>query len=330
MRRAFVMGSNGPANLSPLRYARRDAKRIGRSLRSPSCGFEIIEPGPRESISAVRQQLYTVVEACSGQDTFICYFSGHGFLEKGALFLLWRNTQLDRLLSTALPVSDIMYALRYCKAQNKLLILDCCHAGAVVNMTGLRDGAGTSVKDLEISPENHLVLMASDRLEKARELDEIQGGFLTTNICAALAEKLSQADKDGDNRISIHDLKQWLEERAKAHNRQFPDRTVPYPYLFGQQKGDFFLTIGASDWVPYELPWPDGSTMVVLPIRPTDGYALLIGKHPITNAQYRRFVEEGRGREPSGEHFIDSRWQGSFYPWREVEFSDPEQPVVCV
>jgi formylglycine-generating enzyme required for sulfatase activity len=199
-------------------------------------------------------------------------------------------------------------------------------------MTGFKDGSGTAVRDLEITPDNHLILMASDRLEKARELEILGGSFLTANVCTALSTKLEEADKDGDSRLSVQELKLWLDECAKEHNKKYPALSVPYPYLFGQQKGGFFLTLGNSPWEPYEIPFPDGSTMVVLPSKDEYGRALLVSKYPVTNKQYRDFVNEARGKvsEPVGEHFIDGRWQGSFYPWRHPEFEDPEKPVVCV
>src|SRR5438046_494814 len=40
-----------------------------------------------------------------------------------------------------------------------------------------------------------------------------------------------------------------------------------------------------------DLLWPDGSILVLVPVHLGDGNALCLGKHPVTNAQYRRFVE---------------------------------------
>jgi hypothetical protein len=258
MRRAFVMGSNGPADLSPLRFACDDATRITACLSTPQCGFEVVNPEPGADTSDVRHGIYSLADACTADDTLLCYFSGHGVLEKGSLFLLWDSTRRDRLLSTALAASDVMQALKHCKAHSKLLILDCCHAGAVVNMTGLKDGSETRIEDTEIQPENHLVLMASDRLEKAREIEELRGSFLTTHICTALSERINEADQDRDNRISIEDLEKWLSQQARRHNVRFPDRTVPVPYTFGQRRGEFFLARNPNPAAgPEPLPPPD-------------------------------------------------------------------------
>lgn len=86
------------------------------------------------------------------------------------------KTEISRLGTTSIPISDVLQAFQYCQAHNKLLVLDCCHAGAAVNATGLRSPTEEPVKEI-IHPDNHLVLMASDRFEKARELDTLKGVF---------------------------------------------------------------------------------------------------------------------------------------------------------
>ncbi|MBP1468913.1 SUMF1/EgtB/PvdO family nonheme iron enzyme [Candidatus Chloroploca sp. M-50] len=332
MRRAIVMGSNGPAWANQLKFAQTDALRIADVFSGFRCNFTVnrIDPDTYTDVWNVREQVFKLAEECADEDTFICYFSGHGVVEKGELFLLWGNSSRDRLLSTSIPVVDIVRALRYCRANSKLLILDCCNAGAAVSMSGFKDATGTSVEDLHITPDNHLVLMASDRFESARELDILEGSFLTINICAALGEKLNEADEDGDRRLSVNELRLWLERCAKEHNKNNPTLAVPYPYLFGRQKGEFYLTTEES-WQQYEITFPDGSDMVLLSIQPENTTtAVLIGKYPVTNGQYKNFVQHTGYPEPVGERFINGQWQGPFNPWSDAEFSDPDKPIVCV
>jgi formylglycine-generating enzyme required for sulfatase activity len=281
----------------------------------------------------LRELVFDVADASGPDDTLLCYFSGHGFLSKSRLFLLLDNTRTDRLLRTALPIADIIEALRHSRAENKLLILDCCHAGAVVSNAGLRSAVGVPVEEA-VKPENFMVLMASDHLERARELDMLQGGFLTTEICAALSQDFYDA-AGGDQRLEIDDLKRWLEKRARAHNEAHEELEVPTPFLFGQHRGQLFLTVGHDEWVPVELPWCDGSVMVVLPIEPTwDGMAYVLAKFPVTNEQYRG-LNLSKDREPVGEHFTANAfgirgWRGPFYPWQEEGFLESDKPVVCV
>jgi formylglycine-generating enzyme required for sulfatase activity len=69
---------------------------------------------------------------------------------------------------------------------------------------------------------------------------------------------------------------------------------------------------------------------------PHEEMALCISKYPVSNRQYRRFWEgknrHGRGTvdEPIGESYIEDEWGGPFYPWRDDEFCQPDQPVVCI
>ena len=293
---AFIFSSNGPGDLNPLKYAMEDANRVAESLSSPKCGFDVVRPTPGSDPFDLRRHLFTVTESCNPEDLLICYFSGHGVLESGSLFLLWDGTDINRPISTAIPVSDVLQALQYCKARGKLLILDCCSAGAAAGKFGMKNAAGIPVADTNLHAENHLVLMASGRFESARER-KLRGSFLTVNICEALGDKLYDADADQDGRLSVNDLVRWLERQAREHNNQFPDCKVPIPYLFGQQKGEFFLTWEEADWKPYEFSCGDGSIMVVLPNFVDNDYPysadkiLCIGKYPVVNKQYEKFVK---------------------------------------
>ena len=72
--------------------------------------------------------------------------------------------------------------------------------------------------------------------------------------------------------------------------------------------------------------------MVIVPSIPMGDFALCVGKYPVVNSQYERFVRSGYWpvSEPSGQNFNGRAWEGPFYPWQDDEFNDPRQPVVCV
>ncbi|MDY7002644.1 MAG: caspase family protein [Cyanobacteriota bacterium] len=240
--------SNGPADSNQLRYALNDVERMRNALSNQRCGFNVESPDVEDDIWDIGRQLSRVASSCSRNDTFICYFSGHGFAPKGSLYLLLNNSDISNLHNTALSVDTIITpALDNCKAQSKLLILDCCHAGAIGNR--IKSGSEVKENEIVIKSDNYLVLLAADRLEKAREIDELQGSFLTANICAAIGEQSNEADIQKDGRISVFiDLKTWLEKKCQEYNTKQTKEEyyVPQPYIQGKCKGEIFLTLPPS------------------------------------------------------------------------------------
>jgi hypothetical protein len=328
---AFIIGSNGPEYAGRLRYAEHDAQLIESVLGSPRCGFSIFKPAANDDTFDLRKRLHTAVTHCSDEDTFICYFSGHGSLEKGELFLLWNDTTQD-LYATALPAADLLRAVRYCKAKNKLLILDCCHAGGAIDPKGGKSTSRIDVTALPIEPSNDLILFASGRLEIAREFEELGGSFLAKKIAEALTSSFRRVDTNRDGRISVDDLREWLEQAAAGHNA-YQKTTVPIPYLFGQQRGQFYLTAEDLLWRPHSVDLSDGTELVILPFQLFNGCAVAVGKHPGTNSQYREFVKANpRIAPPAGEEYDHAKavWKSGFRPWDNPRYSEPDQPVVCV
>lgn len=324
---AFIIGSNGPrGDLKPLKYAKKDATELASVLSGPQCGFSAIVAQETSDPFALQRELFKTAERCQIDDTFIIYFSGHGIINAGSLVLLLDKSNVNELLSTAIRSSDLLMALSASKSQNKLLILDCCNAGTVARVPGLKQISRTPVEELGIKSENHVVLMASGYLESARELDDFKGSFLTKVICEGLTTKFDDADVDHDGVVSLLDVRRWLEKRAVSHNKNYPTLSVPIPQLFGVSRGDFNFTLPVS-WTPQLLNWPDDTKMVALPLVEHHTRVTCIGKFPITNKQYKLFVEATGHPEP-----LAGSTNGSegFRPWDDVNFNGDDQPVVCV
>src|SRR5262249_50310190 len=148
---------------------------------------------PKDVVEAIE----AMCETSAPTDAVLCYFSGHGILDaKGNLLLLWNQSDPTQLLTSTISINKVMAALEGCAAKNKLLVLDCCHAGAVVNMTGFRGAAEVALSDCVVPPENYAVIMAGGRLDRARELPFLRAGFLTDAFCHALTDQIKDADND--------------------------------------------------------------------------------------------------------------------------------------
>ena len=232
-RRAFVIGSNGSAAYGKLRYAKQDAEAIAECLGRRGCDFDVVRQEATTDPLQILRELIASVDACQEGDVFVCYFSGHGALYKSELFMILDESEPDSLFRTALAAADITKHLARCEAGNKLLILDCCHAGAAVpgGKRGLAPGPEASA--LGLDSKNHLTLLASGRLETAREFDDLQGSFLTREMCNILSS-------DEDRPVTAKELVDELRRRGRARNAHLQHK-VPLPYLYGEYRGDLVL-----------------------------------------------------------------------------------------
>jgi formylglycine-generating enzyme required for sulfatase activity len=302
-------------------------------LASDICQFHVTGTTVDSTISQVRDGIFEASESCHAGDTLLVSFAGHAILDSGELFLVWHSFHPDRVLQTALPARDVFMALNRSRATSKLLILDCCHAGAVLT-PGFRAEAEVSLSEISAQASSFLMLLASDRLERAREVDSLGGGFLTTALCRALE---SGADADADGETSLSDAVTAIRGWTDAHNRAHPNEPVPIPLLVGKERGPVLLSRTPA-WEPWSFHLGDVE-MALVPLvrvtligRPTE--VLAFSKHPITNVQYREFVSASADPrfEPAGYSFDREAmtWETPFRPWDDTKYKQDDLPVVCV
>src|SRR5438874_152988 len=107
-RYAFLIGANGPQSerLNSLKYAERDAERLGAALKSPPCLFTGVE-----SITAIDQQttltrLEEFASRCEPSDLLIVHFSGHGVYDE-QLYLVCNGTDIKNVDISAIGIKTI-------------------------------------------------------------------------------------------------------------------------------------------------------------------------------------------------------------------------------
>ncbi len=225
--RAYLFGSNGPAGLPRLQYADEDVNSLAKLLSSDKCCFHVRTPPSGQTVHQIHSDILSSAAECDVDDSLLVYFAGHGALEGGKLYLLWDTTDIDYIPFTSFHVRWLQDALDLCQARHKLLILDCCHAGAA---KGVRTFDQVRVDELIASNTNQ-ILFASDRFERAREFDEYKGSFLANGIKSVI---------EVNEQVTSSSLVSMLRTKAFEHNR-LPQPSVPVPFLFGQQSGDFVI-----------------------------------------------------------------------------------------
>ena len=336
MRIAVVIAANGPeGSADRLKFAEHDGLRIADALERAICGYQVLRVPGDTVASEVRRIVLEAAEGCGPDDAFLCYFAGHGRAHNGALLLQLNLFREDRPIATSLAASDLLLAARACKSRNRALIVDCCNAGQLAREQGVRSG-GTPVKELGMVSDTFDIVMASGFLEFAFEREELEGGFLTSAIVEALSTKLAEADADGDGALSFDDIMRWLERRADEVNASRGTKPeVPVPQRLGFGRGVSYLTRPPREWIVHEIRLPDSSQAVVLPIGPVaiHGHqcAFVMSRHAVTNRYYKYFVRKSKSESPKGLRYDQGKgWHGPYSPWEDPNFSDPDQPVVCV
>jgi hypothetical protein len=177
MRKALVVGINDYPK-SPLRGCVNDASAIANVFATHGDGapnFEIkLLTSPSETIT--RPVLRSAIEALFSGDSDIAllYFSGHGFINSlGGYIVTTDFTKYDEGVS----MDDILKFANQSKAKDKVIILDCCHSGAL----GSPALNGGNVAQLS---EGLSVLTASRDSESAIEING--SGVFTALVVNAL------------------------------------------------------------------------------------------------------------------------------------------------
>ncbi|MCG8432020.1 MAG: caspase family protein, partial [Candidatus Omnitrophica bacterium] len=223
--RAFVVGAN-----YGLKYAVDDAQRIARSLQK--LGYELWEScftSAEEGNHALIASFKSFAATCAPEDTMLFYFAGHGIVYKGLLYFVLENYNTNQNpLKTCLSLNDISSAFQASDASNKLMILDCCHAGNAFRLA-----------DFDFS-DNYLVITASESFEKALEIEDHKAGILSHYLYNALTKDLAKVAKN--SKVKLNALLHYLRYRVTEHNKASPDK-VPQITVVSKQKYDMVVAV---------------------------------------------------------------------------------------
>jgi len=218
-KKAFILG----VNTLELKYSENDAYLISECLEAH--GYEIWKPEPS------RQELISkfddFIDGIRQTDTVVFYFSGHGHIHEGILRLVLNDELYIR--KNYIEINYIIDAFKVCNSLYKLIILDCCRGGTADNNWNPEQS------------ERYFIMTASERLERAKEIDDLKAGFLTFYIHKALTE-LPAEISDIKNTILLKNLYEWIKQKAKEHNFN-NEIQVPLPNLLGNQKHDFEIAV---------------------------------------------------------------------------------------
>lgn len=247
-RYAFLTGHNGPqdSGLDNLQFVGNDVKRMDTVLRHPPASYDVVEVTPTGvSPADTLVRFEAMASQCGFNDTLVFYFSGHGHYQRGQLYLIWENTDLNRLVSTSLPISLVKSVFAHSKSRVRLLILDCCHSGAAGEAQfskGARTPYGNPLFEAARDSAS-LILTACGRNSMTREIPALESGYLTHLLVEALSSRFAEVDMDQDGLLSVQEFVEWCSRETAAFNQRQPrDARIDPPEIYGDFRSAVYLT----------------------------------------------------------------------------------------
>lgn len=168
MKKALVVGINNYPTM-PLRGCINDASGLASIIETNGDGTRNFDVRLETDVDTKSKLKTMIAELFSGtNETVLLYFSGHGFLnELGGYLVTPDHARYDEGVS----MDEILTLANASKSTDKIIILDCCHSGALGSPV---IGKGTCQLDVGVS-----ILTASRDDEPSME---INGHGVFTNL----------------------------------------------------------------------------------------------------------------------------------------------------
>ncbi|MEV2210416.1 AAA domain-containing protein [Streptomyces sp. NPDC050997] len=171
----------------------------------------VAEPTRAEMLHAIE----TFLEARQPSETALLYFSGHGeFCEDdNQLYFLTRDADPDDLPGTAVPAEFLERMLQSCRASSKLVLLDCCSSGSVVQgwtAKGPAEEPARPAPSTLLRPTGVYFITASDALQSASAMAPPGSSLGTSRFTGEIVEGLRNGRIKGGGWITPDDLFDYL------------------------------------------------------------------------------------------------------------------------
>ncbi|MEU5024254.1 caspase, EACC1-associated type [Streptomyces milbemycinicus] len=191
------------------------------------------EPTRAEMLHAVE----TFLDARQPSETALLYFSGHGeFCEDdNQLYFLTRDADPNDLPGTAVPAEFLERMLQSCRAASKLVLLDCCSSGSVVQGWTAKGGPGDaddqrSAPSTLLRPTGVYFITASDALQSASAMAPTGSTLGTSRFTGEIVEGLRNGRIKGGGWITPDDLFDYL--TAQMARNGVPEEQRPTKSTF--------------------------------------------------------------------------------------------------
>lgn len=206
--------------LEDLRYPENDVDGLEAVLSAKERGhFDEIVTLKNKPHYEILPILNKTLIASNKNDLVLIYYSGHGKLNRtGRLHLATTNSEFDALEATAISTGALRELVDASSTNKIVLILDCCFSGAVEGEF-LRGDVDSQLQ-MASKGRGTYIMTASTRIQVAREKEADRHGIFTKHLIHGIQS--GDADRDGDGRISMDELYNYVHEKVVEESHQEP------------------------------------------------------------------------------------------------------------
>ena len=222
--------------LAQLRAPAADAARLAAVLGDPAKGDFDVEVLVDEAQATLSRRIARFCADRRPDDLLLLHFSCHGVKDdRGELFLAATDTEIDLLSATAVSAAWLNDQISRTRSRRTVVLLDCCFSGSFP--FGMRARGSSVDAPQQFEGRGRALITASSAMEYAYEGDELRGEGQPSIFTEAVVEGLEtgEADLDGDQRVSIDDLYNYVYDRVKQRT---PSQT---PKKMSELEGPLYL-----------------------------------------------------------------------------------------
>lgn len=234
-----------------LNYARPDAEAFTDKIKVKGKSiFKSINVVEVYDEDATKEHIVTgfksIIARAKPEDVFLFYYAGHGTLdeEKNEEYYLVPTdiTKLygdpTQLQARGLSATELKGMLTQIKSQKQIILMDACHSGGALKTLGVRAAATDEKAIVQLARSSGVVMIASSGTKQfATEFEQLQHGVFTY----ALLEALDGKADNGDKKLTVNELKFYMEDRVPELTKQYGGQSqYPTGYITGN---DFPISI---------------------------------------------------------------------------------------
>ncbi|MDE6177544.1 MAG: caspase family protein [Duncaniella sp.] len=215
-------------NLNNLKYAEADAQAVADAFASRHKNtFANISKkvlvGSQVTRNQINAEIERIADDAKPNDLAIIFFAGHGMVDGLNKYYLATSEVEDVTVPRKGGLSANVFAEKISYIGCKLVVfIDACYSAKILE--SFRSGASNAdfFKELNSTPNGTNIYTSSGANSLAREDDSLRHGAFTKALIESC--DFSKADTDNDGRITINEVRNYLERRIPelTGNQQSP------------------------------------------------------------------------------------------------------------